>query len=639
MPSFTEIIRKNLSTSYVPGVVGNPGKAAVPGRTVIEYVPALEISSGQISGTTGGTLSGDQLSQGFGATASIRYVPTSVYIPGTPAIPPTAGVAPSAAVQYNYGWNTVAASFESLPGDGTISFQCDTGTVAAQVAACSAYSGDPLYRDYAVGWYFSNGLAAPIIFGALQGSLTAFASTDVFDITRKNGSIIWNKNGSPVLTMGPGSTFGSLPISAVIAGGWQAVVCLYAGNDTIANLTFTTGDANAAMTMQYMSMYGTDNPVGLKKGQAAMTMQYMTVASKPYNKAAMTMQYMTTVGLQGIDGVAAMAMQYMKVATGDDSAAGSGAAAGTNQAYMVMLPMIPQFNHGYATWQGSAAMTMQYMGMHATDPTTILHGKSAMQMQTMVMYGEAIWPPDAYGYLDGAYAVTTMTPTFILVASLNPTTGIVTTTMVGIVGLTASMLTTAHVESTMTAIEALIQQMMTLVKVGENLKSTEEITDVWLINADTNATTRYENFTFNAMAKFRGAYYGTRDDGVYLLEGDDDAGEAIHAYLDFGIPTFRKDDDGHNIPAVIKRIPQVYIGASSSKEMYLKVVVPKQQGTPTQTFIYRARAALDELSNQRFDLGKGLHAVYYNFVLLNQDGDDFELDDITFRVLPLGRRI
>ena len=42
---------------------------------------------------------------------------------------------------------------------------------------------------------------------------------------------------------------------------------------------------------------------------------------------------------------------------------------------------------------------------------------------------------------------------------------------------------------------------------------------------------------------------------------------------------------------------------------------------------------------QRYDLGKGLKANYYEFELFNQNGCDFELDSVEFLALPSGRRI
>jgi len=44
----------------------------------------------------------------------------------------------------------------------------------------------------------------------------------------------------------------------------------------------------------------------------------------------------------------------------------------------------------------------------------------------------------------------------------------------------------------------------------------------------------YSNFLFNSYAVFGGRYYGAKPDGVYLLEGSDDAGDSIHSGLRIG---------------------------------------------------------------------------------------------------------
>lgn len=51
----------------------------------------------------------------------------------------------------------------------------------------------------------------------------------------------------------------------------------------------------------------------------------------------------------------------------------------------------------------------------------------------------------------------------------------------------------------------------------------------------------YSRFNFNSYAKHRGQYFGAGEDGIYLLEGADDAGEAIHAGVRIGPANFGTD--------------------------------------------------------------------------------------------------
>lgn len=51
----------------------------------------------------------------------------------------------------------------------------------------------------------------------------------------------------------------------------------------------------------------------------------------------------------------------------------------------------------------------------------------------------------------------------------------------------------------------------------------------------------YSGFNFNSYAKYRGQYYGAGEDGIYLLEGEDDAGSEIHPGIKIGPVNFGTD--------------------------------------------------------------------------------------------------
>jgi len=51
----------------------------------------------------------------------------------------------------------------------------------------------------------------------------------------------------------------------------------------------------------------------------------------------------------------------------------------------------------------------------------------------------------------------------------------------------------------------------------------------------------YSNFNFNSFAKHRGQYFGAGEDGIYLLEGADDAGEVIHPGVKIGPNNYGTD--------------------------------------------------------------------------------------------------
>jgi len=147
---------------------------------------------------------------------------------------------------------------------------------------------------------------------------------------------------------------------------------------------------------------------------------------------------------------------------------------------------------------------------------------------------------------------------------------------------------------------------------------------VWVMNQETGATSRYDNFEFNSFAFFNGRYYGARADGVYLLEGDTDAGKRIMASISLG-----KFDFGTSAQ---KRVPNAFVGVASNGRMLLKVIVEQEE------YVYVARDYGENLQTQRIDIGKGLKANFFEFELYNEDGEDFDLDSVEFVAVPLGRR-
>jgi hypothetical protein len=146
------------------------------------------------------------------------------------------------------------------------------------------------------------------------------------------------------------------------------------------------------------------------------------------------------------------------------------------------------------------------------------------------------------------------------------------------------------------------------------------------VNIDSGASTSYESYDFNSYAIFDGHYLGVKNDGLYLLEGDDDDGTPIRASISLGKQNFDT--------SLLKRPQYCYVGVSSSGTVFMKVT--DASGTE---YVYAARRADQQLATQRFDLGKGLRANYFTFELFNGDGADFEFNTVEFQLAELTRRI
>jgi hypothetical protein len=153
--------------------------------------------------------------------------------------------------------------------------------------------------------------------------------------------------------------------------------------------------------------------------------------------------------------------------------------------------------------------------------------------------------------------------------------------------------------------------------------------DGWVMNTQSLASTQYQNYNFNSFAKLGNKYYGAMDEGIYLLEGDDDDGDEINAlvqsgYLDFGTSHY-------------KSIPSVYVGAKSDGDMMLRVVTT-EHGVREENW-YSTNINNDLAASDRITLGKGLRSRYWEFTLTNVDGADFDVHQIEMIPVILNRRL
>lgn len=148
--------------------------------------------------------------------------------------------------------------------------------------------------------------------------------------------------------------------------------------------------------------------------------------------------------------------------------------------------------------------------------------------------------------------------------------------------------------------------------------------EAWVVNTVSSASTRYDSYGFNSFFMLAGKQYGVRQDGVYLLEGADDAGVPITAGIALGKHDFSTQ--------ALKQMNAVYVGVSSTGKMLLRV------GDGKNTYTYMARDASPTLEAQRFDVGRGLRSNYFTFDLVSE-GEAFELDNVTVNVASSQRKI
>lgn len=153
----------------------------------------------------------------------------------------------------------------------------------------------------------------------------------------------------------------------------------------------------------------------------------------------------------------------------------------------------------------------------------------------------------------------------------------------------------------------------------------------WVVNTATHAPVKYRNFPFNSFAKIGGRYFGAGSDGIYELTGDDDAGEPIQAVLRGGL-----SDMGTSL---LKRMPAMYVGLTTTGRVVLKVTAINPQGEREEHWYSMEERPAGALTESRIKIGKGLKSTYWGWELANVDGADFALDQIAWYPMVLERRL
>ena len=156
----------------------------------------------------------------------------------------------------------------------------------------------------------------------------------------------------------------------------------------------------------------------------------------------------------------------------------------------------------------------------------------------------------------------------------------------------------------------------------------------WVLNTKTLGATQYDNFDFNSFCEFEansGIWYGAKTDGIYLLDGDTDQGEAIVAEIRTGQTNLGTNKE--------KRCPTAYIGAKTDGSLVMKVVTDEPDGTKSENWYAVETRVADSVRTTRVQFGRGLKSVFWQFALSNVNGSDFELASLEMLPVILTRRI
>ena len=564
-------------------------------------------------------------------------------IPPVPPRPPVKGSPARSVFNMHFGWNSSAQSVQVLPagwvGTADFSIQKPIGAVVGFTKVSDIQQGmRDEFSDVKYALVFGDGQIKLREGGVTSKVLAPMSGNDAVEATVNGRTIEWRVNGT-LLHRGP----------FVMSADYVLDAVLYAGGDAVESPVLTAGVASEPerMTLPMLPLaisahMGTPfsfalrtRPLALLASedailQAKLKMKPLRAQTEGFGAARLVLRRIMASAAstkQNARGrLRTAALQVDADVVGGEGAWVPKYSIGT----LGMLPLTTSIDvlGGQSLEFGPRMRALWGRGSEN------VYGESRTAMMPLAVLGdvETITRLVRAQELVGAHPTLEQTSyiTLVLSESLGAAGSVtiaaatVTAQAQEQIGVQDEAQLTAHI------VAALMEQIGTAEKttaltfrlVG-GVPVLLEDGHAWTVNTDTNATTRYENYSFNSFATVGLRQFGVRKDGVYLLQGATDADQTIESGVALG-----KHDFGTQ---ALKHIEAVYAGVSASGQLFLRVGDGKSQYT------YKARRVDADMRVQRFDPGRGLRANYFTFDLVSEG--DFELDSVTFAVAATKRRI
>jgi len=145
----------------------------------------------------------------------------------------------------------------------------------------------------------------------------------------------------------------------------------------------------------------------------------------------------------------------------------------------------------------------------------------------------------------------------------------------------------------------------------------------WAMNTRNAAVTQYTGYNFNSFAKMGERYLGANDQGLFWLDGDDDAGRDVKARITTGVI----QPNGNKLAGV----QYAYLGMRGDGQ-FIVTVTDEAGGS------YNYTLTSSSMETARVAFGRGFKTRYFTFSLESQ-GQDFDLDGVEFTTTEMARKI
>lgn len=567
-----------------------------------------------------------------------------VVIPAQPALPPRAPVAgspPRSTYDMHLGWNAGAQSVKELPSNWVGVATFEVGQVVGAVVGFSLASDAPVGRrssfsSIRYGLLIADGRIKLREGGVTTRDLGAAPAVAAIEAMINGGVIEWSVNGT-LRHRGPFRMAGDYVMDAV----------LYAGDDGIDSPALVDGvpsdnGSNLILPSLRLILGGDGEGANLKlkaivagdpNGQAALSFAPLRATGDPMSRGLARIHPVRVSSAdRGNNGFSEMRLARMtsaaEMVSGDDAYV---------PAYSIgNLAMLPVLAGGSGLSGGVITAELALLGLDVT-ASQDAYGDARLAVGPLetIGDGEAITPLVRAEEVLGSRPIAAATYFITLVVA--ESMGAISAASIAAAVVTAGQVEELRADGQASITATIIGSMLEQIGLPDKVRAlTFRVDDgapvlvdegnAWVVNTDSSATTRYESYSFNSFMAVGGRHFGVRSDGVFLLEGATDAGADIGAGVALG-----KHDFGS---LELKHIESIYAGLSATGQLFLKVKAPGGD-----EFTYRARRVERDMRQQRFDPGRGLRANYFEFDLVNEPGGGFELDNITFSVVPTKRRI
>jgi len=169
-------------------------------------------------------------------------------------------------------------------------------------------------------------------------------------------------------------------------------------------------------------------------------------------------------------------------------------------------------------------------------------------------------------------------------------------------------------------------------QLGVTIYSDQDTWSAFVMTTQTRAVSQYVDYAFNSFAQINESLYGAGPAGVYILEGDTDAGSAIYAKVRTGLLDFGARQ--------LKRMDRAYLGYTSDGTLCLRVCTTSPEGAKVEYSYKMVAKPASAPRENRVQIGRGTQAVYWQFELDNSaDASRFELHDVVVLPMLLSRRV